>query len=330
VREGISELIGLSDLAILHEAAGHLFKNPGKMIRSKIIMLLARSLINKCDHKKALTLAICTEMSHTASLLHDDVIDESNERRGRPSASATFGNKLAILAGDFLFSRALRHLTVNVAIDQVTANVSQVLENLTKGEVVQMSPNGNALVDGFDISKRDEVLKDVLSRYNVKTFLKTASLFSLTCKSVATIADAKDKQLEYYAQTFGQHFGMAFQLIDDLLDFKEEETDDAKKLGKPVGQDLKLGLATLPVILAAKRYPEELIPLILRNFSFPGDVDTAMQIVMSKSKDNKKAFAEAREVIREHIGKAIGCLLHFPENEWRNELIQLVAKYNGY
>jgi geranylgeranyl pyrophosphate synthase len=362
VRAGISDLVGLNDLAILHDAAEHLFKtNPGKMIRSKIIMLLARTLTSSnsskssrkdkskskssnsdIDHviKKSLALAICTEMSHSASLLHDDVVDESAIRRGHPTCSATFGNKLAILAGDLLFSRALRHLTVEVCIDQVTANVSQVLEDLTKGEVVQMSPNGNASSDGFDRVKCNEILDQVLDRYWVKTYLKTASLFALTCKSVATIVinsknnnHESETDLEFFAQCFGANFGLAFQLIDDLLDFVDSENTESASaavaaLGKPAGQDLKLGLATLPVILSAKRHPEELIPLILRNFSREGDVDTAMNIVVQK--DSRQAFAEARVYIQKHLRNAIGCLLHFPQSVWRDELAETVAKYDGF
>jgi hexaprenyl-diphosphate synthase len=276
--------------------------------------------------------------------MHDDVVDESDERRGSASASKAFGNKMAILAGDFLFTRALLLLTSEIRNGDVTADISRSMENLVKGEILQMAPYKNLHIgkDAYD-PKNTELENKLLKMYEIKTYHKTASLFSYMCTSVARIVlqeqnhqngtngvngskngskhDISDDDLLYHAAAFGRQFGMAFQIVDDLLDYDQECAD----LGKPVGQDMKLGLATLPVILASRRYPMKLRPLILRNFAEEGDIDTAMHVL--RNEDKNKAFEESQQYVEKHIQRALTALFHLPDCAARNALIKVTCQY---
>jgi len=203
-------------------------------------------------------LAEITELIHTASLLHDDVIDHSVARRGAPSANLEFGNKMAVLAGDFLLGRAsvalarLRHA-------EVIELLATVIANLVEGEFMQLKNTA-----------RDETnprwSEEALTYYLQKTYLKTASLISKSCRASALLGGA-DAQTVDAAYLYGKNLGLAFQLVDDLLDYTRSE----KELGKPAGADLELGLATAPLLFAWKTMPE-LGALVGRKFANDGDV----------------------------------------------------------
>lgn len=203
-------------------------------------------------------LAEITELIHTASLLHDDVIDHSVSRRGSPSANLEFGNKMAVLAGDFLLGRAsvalarLRHA-------EVIELLATVIANLVEGEFMQLKNTA-----------RDETnpqwSEEALTYYLQKTYLKTASLISKSCRAAALLGGA-DAQTVEAAYSYGRNLGLAFQLVDDLLDYTRSE----KELGKPAGADLELGLATAPLLFAWKTMPE-LGALVGRKFANDGDV----------------------------------------------------------
>jgi len=203
-------------------------------------------------------LAEITELIHTASLLHDDVIDHSESRRGAPSANLEFGNKMAVLAGDFLLGRAsvalarLRHA-------EVIELLATVIANLVEGEFMQLKN-----------TERDEAnprwSEDALTYYLQKTYLKTASLISKSCRAAALLGGA-DSQTVEAAYHYGKNLGLAFQLVDDMLDY----TRSGQELGKPAGADLELGLATAPLLFAWKTTPE-LGALVGRKFEQEGDV----------------------------------------------------------
>lgn len=203
-------------------------------------------------------LAEITELIHTASLLHDDVIDHSVSRRGAPSANLEFGNKMAVLAGDFLLGRAsvalarLRHA-------EVIELLATVIANLVEGEFMQLKNTA-----------RDEAnprwSEDALTYYLQKTYLKTASLISKSCRAAALLGGA-DAQTVDAAYSYGKNLGLAFQLVDDMLDYTRSE----EELGKPAGADLELGLATAPLLFAWKTMPE-LGALVGRKFANDGDV----------------------------------------------------------
>ncbi|KAH6847252.1 isoprenoid synthase domain-containing protein [Chaetomium sp. MPI-CAGE-AT-0009] len=252
-------------------------------------------------------LAEITELIHTASLLHDDVIDHSVSRRGSPSANLEFGNKMAVLAGDFLLGRAsvalarLRHA-------EVIELLATVIANLVEGEFMQLKNTA-----------RDETnpqwSEDALTYYLQKTYLKTASLISKSCRAAALLGGA-DAQTVEAAYSYGRNLGLAFQLVDDLLDYTRSE----KELGKPAGADLELGLATAPLLFAWKTMPE-LGALVGRKFANDGDVARARDLVMQSD-----GIQQTRALAEDYADKAIASLSLFPDSEAKDGLVEMAVK----
>lgn len=203
-------------------------------------------------------LAEITELIHTASLLHDDVIDNSTTRRSSPSANLAFGNKMAILAGDFLLSRASVALA-RLHNAEVVELLATVIANLVEGEFMQLK---NTAAD----EKHPVFSDDSLEYYLHKTYLKTASLISKSCRATALLGSCEVGTVDA-AYAYGKNLGLAFQLVDDMLDY----TITDKEFGKPAGADLELGLATAPLLFAWKHNPE-LGALVGRKFQGEGDV----------------------------------------------------------
>jgi hexaprenyl-diphosphate synthase len=204
-------------------------------------------------------LAEITELIHTASLLHDDVIDHSLSRRSAPSANIAFGNKMAVLAGDFLLGRASVALA-RLRDVEVIELLATVIANLVEGEFMQLK---NTAMD----EKHPVWTEDTISYYLQKSYLKSASLLSKSCRAAALLGESTPEVAEA-AYLYGKNLGLAFQLVDDMLDY----TVTAEELGKPSGADLELGLATAP-LLFAWRGVEELGELVGRKFTGKGDVD---------------------------------------------------------
>lgn len=203
-------------------------------------------------------LAEITELIHTASLLHDDVIDDSEARRGQPSANLAFGNKMAVLAGDFLLGRASVALA-RLRDPEVIELLATVIANLVEGEFMQLK---NTARD----EKNPVWTEDTITYYLQKTYLKSASLISKSCRAAALLGGSDNVTVEA-AYSYGKNLGLAFQLVDDMLDYTITE----KELGKPAGADLELGLATAPLLFAWKGN-DELGALVGRKFSEEGDV----------------------------------------------------------
>lgn len=204
-------------------------------------------------------LAEITELIHTASLLHDDVIDLSTTRRSEPSANMCFGNKMAVLAGDFLLGRASVALA-RLRDPEVTELLATVIANLVEGEFMQLK---NTARD----EKSPTWSEETISYYLQKTYLKSASLISKSCRAAALLGNSVPEVVEA-AYSYGRNLGLAFQLIDDMLDY----TISGTELGKPAGADLELGLATAPLLFAWKDRPE-LGKLVGRKFSVEGDIE---------------------------------------------------------
>jgi len=204
-------------------------------------------------------LAEITEMIHTASLLHDDVIDNSESRRSQASANIAYGNKLAVLAGDFLLGRAsiaIARLRDPVVIELL----GTVLANLVEGEFMQLR---NTAAD----SEVPVWHPSTLDYYLQKTYLKSASLISKSCRAAAVLGKCSPEVIEA-AYQYGKNLGLAFQLVDDMLDY----TLTKAELGKPAGADLELGLATAPLLFAWEN-KAELGTLVGRKFAGHGDVE---------------------------------------------------------
>lgn len=203
-------------------------------------------------------LAEITELIHTASLLHDDVIDHSTTRRSAPSANMEFGNKMAVLAGDFMLGRASVALA-RLRDPEVTELLATVIANLVEGEFMQLK---NTASD----EKNPCWSEQTISYYLQKTYLKSASLISKSCRAAALLGHSAPSVVEA-AYAYGKNLGLAFQLVDDMLDYTVSGTE----LGKPAGADLELGLATAPLLFAWRSRPE-LGQLVGRKFSEEGDV----------------------------------------------------------
>ncbi|KAF9245663.1 isoprenoid synthase domain-containing protein [Melanogaster broomeanus] len=246
-------------------------------------------------------LAQIVEMIHVASLLHDDVLDKSPLRRGAPSAPAAFGNKITVLGGDFLLGRASAALS-RLGEEEVVELISGVIANLVEGEILQMQGAGTKTEASLHAppSHLEAPFTDRWSTYLKKTYLKTASLMAKGARAAVVLGGCKEGEVwKEVAYAYGRNLGIAFQLVDDILDFSSSTA-----LGKPgSGADLRLGLATGPVLYAAEEYPE-LEPLIARGFKQDGDVERALSLIhassgVSRTRDLARAHAEkAREVLR--------------------------------
>lgn len=249
-------------------------------------------------------LAEIVEMIHTASLLHDDVIDNSAERRSRPTGNMAFGNKMAILAGDFLLGRA------SVAIArlrnaEVIELLSTTIANLVEGEFMQLK---NTATDSSKVATRAS-----FEYYIHKTYLKTASLMSKSCRATAVLAGVNGELVEGCYQ-FGRNLGLCFQIVDDMLDYTAANDE---QLGKPSGADLKLGLATAPVLYAWEQFPQ-LGALIQRQFKQEGDVEMARELVQKAD-----GVAKTRNLAVHYHNAALAELEKLPESESLNGLRSL-------
>ncbi|KAJ9112651.1 hypothetical protein QFC19_000671 [Naganishia cerealis] len=278
-------------------------------------------------------LASITEMIHVASLLHDDVIDNSPLRRGSPSAPQQFSNKLSILAGDFLLGRASVALA-RLGSREVVELLATVIANLVEGEVMQMRAQPQqASTATAAAAAATGPSAEAFEIYMRKTYLKTASLMAKSARASVILGGcgtpdggdvgmsaseiAEGEVVKDIAYAYGRNLGIAFQLIDDLLDF----LPPSPTLGKPgLGADLSLGLTTAPVLYAWRANPA-LGPLIQRKYSLPGDVQLARELV-----GKTDGLARTRELAVKFAGEARRAVERLPESQARDELVQLTEK----
>lgn len=252
-------------------------------------------------------LAEITELIHTASLLHDDVIDNSTARRSSPSANISFGNKMAVLAGDFLLGRASVALA-RLRDAEVIELLATVIANLVEGEFMQLK---NTALDEL----KPRWTEESISYYLQKTYLKSASLISKSCRAAALLGQSSPEVVDA-AYAYGRNLGLAFQLVDDMLDY----TISGEELGKPAGADLKLGLATAPLLFAWKENPD-LGVLIGRKFAGEGDVEMARELVLRSD-----GLAQTRALAQEYADKATDAIREFPDSEAKEGLVEMCIK----
>ena len=251
-------------------------------------------------------LAEITELIHVASLLHDDVLDGSATRRGLRALNLEVGNKLAILAGDFLLARASVTLA-SLRNVEVIELLSRVLEHLVKGEVMQMTQvkeeeNENRGASSSSSSSSSSSPSSSIERYIEKSYYKTASLIGNSAKAVVLLGGHSSETSEI-AERFGRHLGLAFQFRDDVLDY----VGDSSLLGKPTLGDLREGIATAPVLFAAEKFPE-LHSLIKRRFKEIGDVERAAKLVFESD-----GIEMASNLANEHRNFALDALEELPD-----------------
>ena len=224
-----------SPVTLIPQVAGHIIAAGGKRLRPMLTLATARL----CGYtgERHIALAACVEFIHTATLLHDDVVDESDLRRGLDTANAVWGNKPSVLVGDFLFSRAFQLMVEDGSLEvlKILSNASAVI---AEGEVRQLITSNNTATSEEDYL---EVIRS-----------KTAALFAAACRIGAVIADRPLSEAEALGR-YGRSLGIAFQLVDDVLDYQARQAE----LGKTVGDDFREGKITLPVVLAYQRANDE-------------------------------------------------------------------------
>ncbi len=265
---------------ILGAAAEHLFEAGGKRVRPAIVLLVSRATMPNQDltprHRR---LAEITEMIHTASLVHDDVVDEAELRRNVPTVNSLFDNRIAVLAGDFLFAQSSWYLA-NLDNLEVVKLLSEVIRDFAEGEILQG-------INRFDTSLSSEA-------YLEKSYYKTASLMANSSKAAAIISDAP-REVAEHLYAYGRFLGLAFQIVDDILDF----TSPTEVLGKPAGSDLISGNITAPALYAMEEKPY-LETLIEREFSQEGDIEQALKLV-----EESNGITRSRELASYHANLAV-------------------------
>ena len=288
----------VSNVPMVEKIADHIISSGGKRLRPMIV-LLAAGLTNS-QHEKQHQLATVIEFLHTATLLHDDVVDTSELRRGKPTANAQWGNAASVLVGDFLYARSFE-LLVKIGHLDVMNTLSSTTRKIAEGEVLQLTNVRNP-----DTSE-EKYLEVIMG--------KTAILFQACGECAGLIANVPVAQCKALAD-FGLHLGLAFQLIDDVLDYSGE----AEKLGKNVGDDLAEGKPTLPIIHAMEKSNEverKLIRTCIRKGSLD-QIDEIIQIMKNHgSLDYTIAQAES------HAIKAKQALNVFPDSIFKEAMCAL-------
>jgi octaprenyl-diphosphate synthase len=291
-----------SPVALIPQVAGHIIAAGGKRLRPMLTLASARM----CGYtgRRHVALAACVEFIHTATLLHDDVVDASDLRRGLATANAVWGNKSSVLVGDFLFSRAFQVMVEDGSLEvlRILANASAVI---AEGEVLQ-------LTTANDTETTENAYLEVIRA-------KTATLFAAACRVGAVVADRPRVEADAL-DSFGLNLGIAFQLVDDMLDYAADE----RTLGKSVGDDFRDGKITLPVVLAFLRGGDEERRFWRRVMEDQeqqdGDLARAIQL-MEKHGSLRDTVERAR-----HYGAiardALGLFADGPEKRALIELIQ--------
>lgn len=291
-----------SNVVLINQMGHYIVNNGGKRLRPMLLLLAAKALGYQDD--KHLTLAAVIEFIHTATLLHDDVVDESDLRRGQESANAVWGNAASVLVGDYLYSKSFE-MMVRADNMRVMDLLSKTTTAIAEGEVLQLLNCNNP-------ETTEEKYREVISR-------KTAILFSAATRLSAVLFGA-DSETEQQLAAYGLHLGIAFQLIDDALDYKSSTED----LGKNLGDDLAEGKPTLPLIYAIQN-------------SEPADAEVIIEAIKNGNRD---AFDKVYNIVKasgaieyteqsadQEAQKAIDSLAVLPDSEYKQAMIEL-AKFS--
>ena len=291
-----------NDIVLIPRLAGHLFAAGGKCVRPLLTLAAAKL----CGYQGNLhvLLAACVEFIHTATLLHDDVVDESILRRGKPSANAVWGNQASVLVGDFLFSRAFQ-LMVQTDNMKILAKLANASATIAEGEIMQLMDHGDLAVQE--------------SQYLKMIGAKTAALFEAATEIGAIVAQSGPEQQSALRQ-FGSNFGICFQIIDDILDYDAHQSE----LGKTIGDDLKDGKITLPVIYAFHAGSQEERAFWQAAFNpetpvAPTDLSTAQRLLTKHG-----ALEKARLKAQHFSAEACACLNAFAESSLKTKLIDMM------
>jgi len=290
-----------SSVTLIPQLAGHLVSSGGKRLRPILTLTTARM----CGYEgeRHVHLAACVEFIHTATLLHDDVVDDSALRRGSATANAVWGNKPSVLVGDFLFSRAFQLMVADGSLE-VLKILSDASAVIAEGEVDQ-------LMISNDIATDEAAYMNVIGA-------KTAALFA-AASEIGAIVATREADDQAALRTYGMSLGIAFQLVDDVLDYSAHEAD----LGKTVGDDFRDGKITLPVVYAVARGDEAERAFWKRTLEDEdqkdGDLARAMELL-----ERHGALNDAMARARDHARQARDALARFSANPYRDALLELV------
>ena len=293
-----------SDVKLINQIAHHIVNSGGKKLRP-ILMYYCKNLFSNISKEAETNLnkmAVAIEFIHTATLLHDDVVDESAMRRSQPTANSLFGNAASVLAGDFLYSRAFQIMT-DIGSTEIMSIMADTTNKIAEGEVLQLMHCNNP-----EISE-EEYLKVI--------YYKTAMLFRASCAIPAILSNQTPEKIDI-CKNFGGHVGTAFQLTDDLLDYSGTE----REIGKRLGDDLREGKATLPLIRLMSTGDEKTINLLKSTISDPDGAPFDQIVCLLKDSDaidytKKKALYECNS--------AKACLEMFEDTDAKRDLLELIS-----
>ena len=286
------------DFPHLSELLAHSLKGNGKRIRPALTLLSGKFYDYNLDY--LIPMATAVELMHTATLVHDDAIDKSLVRRGRPTVNKLWGEEKAVLLGDYLFAEA-GALTATTQNLRVIKRFAETLKTISSGELNQ----------AFDAFNREQGRQQYIQR----VAQKTASLFSMATESGAVLSRAPEESIQILIE-YGYNLGIAFQIVDDILDFIGTE----EEMGKPVGSDLTQGTLTLPAILLVEYCPEDNV--VKRLFSSREDQDN-IELAIELVRNSSSIIQECYQVASDYREKACRNLKLLPQNDNRQALIDL-------
>ncbi len=292
-----------SEVALINQISAYIIEAGGKRIRPALLLLTAQSIANGQPVKHHLEMAAVVEFIHTATLLHDDVVDESDLRRGRATANAAFGNAASVLVGDFLYSRAFQMMVApnELKIMQILADATNTI---AEGEVLQL------------MNMHDPDVNE--ARYMQVIHYKTGKLFEASCALGALLTQATPEQYQA-AEAYGRHIGTTFQLVDDILDY----TASADQMGKNAGDDLREGKPTLPLIYLLENGTVEQKKLIRGAIEQAEELPEDLFQQVYKAIIESKALAYTQATAEREAQLAKNALACFPSNAATQSLLDL-------
>jgi len=287
-----------SNVGLINQMSHYIINSGGKRIRPLLLLICAKATEYEGDYHYSM--AVVIELIHTATLLHDDVVDQSKTRRGHETANELWGNAPSVLVGDFLYSRAFE-IMVEPNSMSIMKILSKATNQISEGEVLQLLNIKNAKVTQTEYFK-------VIER-------KTACLFKAACQIAAILSKSDQKTINALG-SFGMHLGNAFQIIDDTLDYES----DSSIIGKEIGDDLSEGKVTLPMIYALEK-TKKVENKILTDAINNADASNINQIVDILL--NVNAFQYSRDIAKAQSNKALKSIAHLPDSKYKTALILL-------
>jgi len=291
-----------SGLDILNSASMHALGSPGKRLRTALTLLSGK--LNTYRFDKLLPLSVAFEMVHLATLIHDDIVDNALTRRGSPTVNAIWGNSIAILLGDYYFAKTAG-LIADINDNRIDHLFSDTVATVCEGTILEMMTAGRV-----DLT---------IQSYYEKISHKTACLIAACCKGGAIVSQASEEEINLL-NAYGMNLGIAFQIIDDILDY----TEDQATIGKPVGNDLRQGMVTLPLIYALQEQPQnghyqEVYNLLNGSAGREEDIRSVVNWVVTGT-----GVQRSRADAYVYAGKAREVLTHFPPSQNRQVLDELI------